>query len=254
MRRMGVLVVLGLLGAAGVARGGTVPAGCCKDSCKPVRPPPCPDCSCPCDHCLQFCTLFGPEYAHGLIDKLHSPNSCVRLKAVKMLGCRLYANYCTEPEVLDALVGALVGDSCWEVRRAAAWAILTQKGRTETGVLALYVSSKMDPHYMVRSRAAEALDILTLCRDRDYKQLYRSADVLIGQLRALDYKPGTADCHTQLASACADCGLAPLVTAAPTLPALPGPALRLGPAVLPDVGPGGGPELLRPPTPAPVKR
>jgi hypothetical protein len=249
---MRVLAVLGLLGAAGAARAGAAPGGCGKNGCEEV-PPPCPDCPCPCDLRLVFATLFYCDQAPKLIHDLHCPKRCVRLQAVKKLGRRLYANYRTDPEVLDALIGALVCDSSWEVRRAAAWSILNQKAETETAVLALYISSKMDPHGGVRSWAADALDVLTACRSRCWTELFGSADVLVGRLQALDYEPGQAGCDILLANACADCGLKPLVRPAPALPVLPASALRLGPAVLPDVGPGGAPEMLKLPTPNPGK-
>src|SRR5437588_400219 len=84
---------------------------------------------------------------------------CERIKAVKKLGHRLHADFCCDPAVLETLIAALQCDKCWEVRRAAAWAIQSQNARTEEGVLALYIASKLDPHYLVRVAAAEALDI-----------------------------------------------------------------------------------------------
>jgi hypothetical protein len=210
--------------------------------------PRCPDCFGPCDkHRLVCVTLCPPEHVLKLLDDLHCDNARVRLRVVKKLGCRLHADFCAEPEVLDALAGALLCDSCWEVRRAAAWSILGQKARTETGVLALYLASKLDPHYMVRTRAAEALDILTVCRPTCWKELYQSADVLVSQLRAMDYRPGTPDCRVQLVSACSDCGIAPVVSPPPpTLPVLNGSYLRTGPVI----PPGAESNILPAPKPA----
>src|SRR5262249_22583575 len=138
---------------------------CCKDRCKCIEPPepPCPDCSDPC--CKWRCpTLFGSDHAYCLIDQLCNGNCCERIKAAKKLGCQLHADFCRDPEVLVALVKALLCDTCWEVRATAAWAITHQKGRTEGAVLALYLSSKIDPHYMVRDASADALDVLLVCR------------------------------------------------------------------------------------------
>jgi hypothetical protein len=189
MRRIFAVLVLGLLGAAGPARAGAPFHPCCGNYCKETPPPDCPDCSCACDHRL-CCTLFHAEHAQGLIETVQIGDSCQRHKAVKKLGCRLHADYCRDPAVLDTLIGALQCDPCWEVRRAAAWSLMGQDARTDAGLLALYIASKLDPNYQVRTRAAEALDIVTRCRVRCYKQLFASADVLIGQLRALNYKPG----------------------------------------------------------------
>jgi hypothetical protein len=234
MRRAIAVAFVALCAAAGPGRAGT-DAPCCNGKYVTPPPPPCLDCSCPCDkHRLAVFTLFCPEHVVALLDELRCDNPRQRLKVVKKLGCRLHADFCAEPEVLDALVGALLCDGCWEVRRAAAWSILGQKARTETGVLALYLSSKIDPHYQVRARAAEALDILTVCRKPCFKGLYESADVLVGQLRTLGYQPGAAGCRDQLVSACSGCGITPVISPPPpTLPVLDGSRLRTGPVVAP---------------------
>ena len=57
-------------------------------------------------------------------------------------------------------MGALECDTCWEVRKAAAWSITHQNARTRYAVMALYLAGKVDPHYMVRDAAKSALDIL----------------------------------------------------------------------------------------------
>src|SRR5205823_14935245 len=111
------------------------------------------DCTCPCGKRLPL-TLCGPEHAQKYIDSLSDCGSdcCVRIKAVKKLGSRLHADFCCNPAVLVALTDALLFDRCWEVRYAAAWALFKQDARTNDAVLALYVSSRIDPHYMVRTR------------------------------------------------------------------------------------------------------
>src|SRR5262249_4701531 len=175
---------------------------CCKPHCT-VPPVEHPDCSCPCDHRMNL-SLFGPAHVQKLIEKLSCADCCCdRIHAAKKLGCRLHADYCCEPCVLEALVGALLCDPCWAVRRSAAWSAMLQNARTDRAVLALYLSSKLDPHYMVRSRAAESLDILTLCRRCCYKELYASADELVKQLRAVKYVPGSPGCKVLFTQACA---------------------------------------------------
>jgi hypothetical protein len=179
MRRILPLALLGLLALAARGWAGCPLGGCCPD-CKPIPCPECPDCGCPCEHRLHLvlfdqsaeniatlrsigCTGTAPTCGEcGGCDC--GSNCCERIKAAEKLGSRFHADFCCNPEVLTALIGALECDPCWEVRKAAAWAIFTQDARTEDGVLALYVASKADNHYMVRARAAEALDILTVCR------------------------------------------------------------------------------------------
>jgi hypothetical protein len=195
-------------------------------------------------------SLFAPGHAEGLLQELKCNDSRRRLKVVKKLGCRFHADFCMTPEVLDALTGTLLCDPCWEVREAAAWAIVGQKARTDGGVLALYLASKLDPHYMVRTKAAEALDILTVCRRGCFSELYKSADVLIEQLRGMGYRPGTGDCQVKLVDACSGCGMAPVVEApTPSLPLLDGSTLPMGPVI----APGMDAEKLGPPRPVEKK-
>jgi hypothetical protein len=203
-------------------------------SCEPhcITPPPadCPDCGCPCDHRLHL--AIGD--AQKLIDKLACGECAVdRIKAAKKLGCRLHADFCTCPEVADALVRALQNDPCWIVRREAAWALAMQGARTEPVVLALYLAARLDHHYMVRDRAAEALDILTVCRRDCYTDLFARADVLIVELRKGGlYKPGCNELSVALAAMCSGSS-ATVIVAPPTVK----------------------PELLAPPTaPAPMPR
>src|SRR5262249_25064791 len=176
--------------------------------CITPPPPPCPDCSCRCETGHRHCSAWKAEHAHKLIAKLESDCCCDRIQAAKHLGCRLLADYCCCPEVLDALMHALLCDPCWEVRKAASWSIMLQGARTETAVLALYVSSKLDPHYLVRIGAAESLDILLVCRQGCFTDLLKSADELIKQLRSAKFKPGTTGCASIFQAGCATCGLA----------------------------------------------
>ncbi|HVS36564.1 MAG TPA: HEAT repeat domain-containing protein [Gemmataceae bacterium] len=243
MRRIVPLTLLGLLALAASSRAGCPLPGCCP-ACKPIPCPECPDCSCPCERRPNL-LLF--DRSEELIAELQScggggggggggcgcgecGNCCDRIKAAEGLGNRFKADFCCNPNVLAALIGALQCDKCWEVRKAAAWSIMLQGARTEEAVLALYVSSKTDPHYMVRAEAAQALDILTVCRGACFKELYARADDLIKQLKAKGYKPGTDNCRVVFAEACASCGV--LVGAGVEQP-VPAPTAPAGPTAQP---------------------
>ncbi len=120
--------------------------------------------------------------------------------------------------VLDALLRALQCDPCWEVRRQAAWSLMLQNARTEPTVLALYLSARIDPHYMVRIRAAEALDILTLGKEECYKELYKAADPLLVVLRSKGYQPGRDCCLITAATSCSPGGGLSVSTTLPETP------------------------------------
>jgi hypothetical protein len=154
---------------------------------------------------LRCPSLFGKEHAEKLICTLTSGDCCERVKAAKSLGCRMHADFCTNPEVLAALIHALQCDCCWEVRKAAAWAIFEQDARVPQGVVALYLAAKIDPHYMVRADAAEALDILIRCRKNCYKDMFAAADALAKRIKPY-YKPTDGRCVNLLNEFCASFG------------------------------------------------
>jgi hypothetical protein len=128
-----------------------------------------------------------------LISELSSCECCERIRAAQKLGHRLHADFCCNPEVLSALAHALACDSCWEVRVAAAWGIQRQGARVDEGVLALYLASKLDPHYMVRDAATDALGILLVCRRECFRDLFARADAWAAANKGR-YKPGSPDC------------------------------------------------------------
>ncbi|MBI1915573.1 MAG: HEAT repeat domain-containing protein [Planctomycetes bacterium] len=196
MRRLFLLALPVLFGLAVSARAG-LPCGC-KTHC--IEPPEDnPNCKCPCEKRLNLC-LFGKDHAHKYLDKLNCDETCcVRIKAVKKLGSRLCADFCNDPDVLEALISALFYDPCWLVRKEAAWSIHGQSAYTDEALLALYISSKIDPHVMVRARAAEALDLLTLCRRKCYKDLYAFGDKVIVELKAKKFIPGRPDAREKYA-------------------------------------------------------
>ncbi len=179
----------------------------CGVGCKPIPVADCPDCGCPCDQGHHHYSPRKSERAQELIGELNSSCCCDRIKAARRLGCRLCADFCCDPQVLDALIQAVLGDPCWEVRQAAAWSIARQKARVDRGVLVLYLASKADPHYMVRDTAAQALDILTVCRKPCFKAVYAYGDELIKQIKG-KYKPGSAECRLLVASCLGGGGLA----------------------------------------------
>jgi hypothetical protein len=131
------------------------------------------------------------------MDELNSCDCCERIRTVKKLGHRLHADFCCDPSVLETLIATLQCDKCWEVRREAAWAIQHQNARTDQGVLALYIASKLDPHYLVRVAASEALDILTIGRRECFTETLKSGDELIKQLKKQGYKPGSDNCRVE---------------------------------------------------------
>ncbi len=188
----------------------------CGCLCHCTTPPceTCPDCGDPCASCLRMPTLCDSAHAVKLMEQLKSDCACcARIKAAEKLGCRLHADFCACPEILDALIHALQCDTCWEVRRAAAWAIAMQGARVLKGVAALYVASKVDRHYMVRDRATDALGILILCRNKCYADLFKAADALIPRIRP-EYDPTNGKCACwMIASLCDGAGHAevPLV-------------------------------------------
>jgi hypothetical protein len=224
-------VLLGL--AASSAQAGLL-CGCNQCICPPA--PDCPDCSSPCDH-FRLPSLFGAEHAQKLICTLTSGDCCERLKAAKSLGCRMHADYACNPEVLAALIHALQCDTCWEVRKAAAWAILGQNARVPQGVVALYLAAKIDPHYMVRSDAAEALDILIRCRKGCYKEMFAAADELAKSIKGYS-KPTDGRCVNLLNEFCASFnsqnGAIP-IEGTPVMTAPPG-KVEVAPAPQPEPG------------------
>lgn len=200
MKRI-LIFTLALLALVGWTTAPVRAAGlCCKDRspCKPIPPTTtCPDCSSACEH-WRLPALAGPEHARKLLDQLCHGISCERLKAAKKLGCCLHADICQCPDVVNGLVKALTCDNYYEVRRAAAWSLTYQRARVPQAILALYVASKLDHHYVVRDTAGMALDILTLGRRDCYRDLYLAADRLIVRLRP-DYDPTNGKCVDLLA-------------------------------------------------------
>ncbi len=197
MKALCPFAVVALVGWAGTASAGPF---CCKgDHCKPIPETSCTDCGEPVCKC-KHCSAKKAEKCHHLIEELCADTCCERIKAAKKLGCRLHANWCCCDELVPALVHALLCDTCWEVREAAGWSLAKQGARTEYVVEALYLSSKLDHHYMVRAGSAEALDLLILCRKDCYKDLFCYADKLVGRFRKFKVRPGDGKCDLIIAA------------------------------------------------------
>jgi hypothetical protein len=182
------------------AVGANGPSSCCASKwghC--IIPPPsqCPKCTCPCDECrLCLCPACKVKETYVWIERLlHCSNAQARKTAAGKLGCRWHADFCQTPEVVSALIAALYNDVCWEVRRTAATALRQQNARVPQAILALYIAGKLDPHYLVRERADESLDILLVLQRPCYKEFFKEADKLVGKLRG-KYKPGSHDSKT----------------------------------------------------------
>jgi HEAT repeats len=201
MKRFLLLAVFALFGFGASARADIL--NCLNHGIHCICPcPTCPDCTGPCEHRLHLCTCHQQASAQKLIEQLSSACTCDRLHAAEKLGCRLHADFCCTPEILGALVHALQCDPCWEVRKAAAWSIAYQGARVDAGVMALYLASKLDPHYLVRDAATDALGVVLIGRGECFRDTFARADALIKTFPGGRYKPGTPEC-LHLAEACA---------------------------------------------------
>ena len=141
--------------------------------------------------------------------------------AARKLWHRWNGDVCCDPAVEPALLHALLCDPCWEVREAAASALLFQHDNQPAAVVALFVSSKLDHHYLVRSKSGEALDIVLLCRRGCFKDLFGDVGKqLLAALTKAGFRPGTANCMFIMDQCAAACGIAaePALTPAPGLP------------------------------------
>lgn len=245
MRRLVTLALLALPGLAVSARAGECLG--CKTRCRDLPESECRERGCPCDKRLNM-ALF--DKADKYIEVLEDCEAacCARIKAARKLGNRLKADICADKGVLDALLNALFYDSCWRVRDAAAWSLFGQRAYQDDVILALYISARLDPHALVRARAAEALDLLTLCHRCCYKELYATADEIIKDMRKQKFVPGRPDAREKHAMV----GMAGSTSAGEMrAPAEPRPNQPRGTEVLPSPGPRGT-EVL--PSPGPGRR
>jgi hypothetical protein len=188
MKRLMVFSLVALVGTFASARAGSpcLGCGCGHDRCKPYPEQECPDCSGPC--CGPRLRLFHLHNSCQAIADLCSCECGERIHAARKLG---HGDFCSDCEILPALVKALLSDPCWKVRQAAAWSIYKIGARTELALVALYVSSRLDRHYLVRDKAKDAIDILILCRTACYTELFKASDALVKQLSAEGIRAGS---------------------------------------------------------------
>lgn len=182
-------LLLGLLSPVAWAIG----TGKCGPAC--MYPPPL-NCPGECDVCEKRVNLnvFGTQHALDLIAELKNhDNACIRAKAAKKLGCRLHADICHDPGVLEALLDTILLDPCWEVRKEAIWALYWQGARNKDAYMVLYVAQRIDPHYMVRDAALHIEVDLLLCNRYCMQPYYNAWDKLIAQLRRVKFRAGECD-------------------------------------------------------------
>jgi len=159
-----------------------------------MYPPPlnCPGCD-PCQNRLNL-TLFGPEHVAQLIAQLFDhDNACLRAKAAKKLGCRFHADFCHNPEVLQALLDAILFDPCWVVRREAQWALYWQGAAVKDAFMVMFVAYSLDPHYMVRDAGQELITDMTLSRSECWREEFNTWGYLIRELRKVGFRAGECD-------------------------------------------------------------
>jgi len=182
-------------------------------------PPPPEPCACK-DPCTGRChvALPGAEArAANLLAQLVDCHYRCRAKAACKLGSRLHVDFCRSPEIVPALVQALECDSCWVVRKEAAYAIAFQGVYDRCGWGALYLASQLDPHYLVREGAADALKVLeTHISLGCIKEWKEAADSFVKGLKG-KYRPGKDECAGVYWAfcGCPDAAMAPPVQLPP---------------------------------------
>lgn len=235
MKRMCLIAAVATLALSAAAAWA---GGCgCSGKCHCIQPPCQNEDCCDCKHHRMPCLCSECKVQHLIETLCSSCECCERIKAAKKLGSQCNADACACPDVLNALVKALMCDSCWEVRRAAAWSLAMQDERAPNVVAALYIASKVDRHFLVRDRATDGLSILIRCRSTCYKDMFKAADVVIGRIRA-NYDPTNGNCISLVLGFCEHADGA--VIGGPPVMGVP-----VAPGTVPSVpvAPGSGPSL-----------
>jgi len=193
-------------------------ASYCGISC--YHPPPPEPCICedPCCKGHHWCWPWQAATTARLLDQLEDCHYRCRAQAAHGLGCRLHADFCCNPEIVSALVHALQCDPCWVVRRQAAWAIAYQGVANQCGWTALFLASRLDPHYLVRDAAANALSVLETQISLGCIKEWRTMGEEFEKLVKSKYKPGKEDCYSVYPPFCECYGMTVVVTEAPKPP------------------------------------
>lgn len=166
------------------------------------------------DACSKGCHLCLPWYESHTAKLLEELDDChyrCRADAAHKLGSKLHTDFCCQPKIVGALVHTLQCDPCYVVRKKAAYAIAYQGIHDRCGWSALYLASRLDPHYLVRDGAADALKVLethvSLDCIREWKQ---DAERFEKELKKV-YKPGNQEWAGafNLICSCAEPGPAP---------------------------------------------
>jgi len=132
------------------------------------------------------------------------PCCCTRSQRVKAAHALGSFDACCCPQVVPALIHALMCDKDWQVRAAAARALRWSQPlncdaascdcQREEVVAALRIAEKLDPYWIVRSEAKDALGVLGVCNKCCFDEIEKKADEIAAKLKPI-YKPGGENCH-----------------------------------------------------------
>jgi hypothetical protein len=185
-----------------IVAGGPSVSGAAEAS-SPVYPQPMACCGEDIGHHLNL--PWHERRTDALIDKLGDCCPYDRREAARQLGCCINTNACRHPEIVPNLVHALVCDSAWQVRKKAAWSLAYQRAANQCGWTALYLASRLDPHYMVRDCAANALKVIETQVGLNCIRTWKvRGDALAKEMKP-KYKPGTASCCEVFSACCGAC-------------------------------------------------
>ncbi len=171
---------------------------------QPPAPEPC-ICDDPCTKRGRLCLPWYSSKTAALLEQLQDCHYRCRAEAAKKLGSRLCTDYCCHPEIVPALVHTLQCDSCWVVRRAAARALGYQVAANQCVWTALFLASRLDPHYLVRDEAADALAIVQTQISLGCIREYREAAEAFEKAVKGHYKPGKPGCELVYPPFCDGC-------------------------------------------------
>jgi hypothetical protein len=188
---------------------------------------PCTDCD-PCGNRHHFCLPWMAAKTDKLLNELHDSHPDCRASAARKLGNRLYTDFCCHPEIVPALVHALQCDDCFLVRKEAAYAIAYQLVANQCGFTALYLASRLDPHWTVRDAAGDALKVLSTQISLGCIREWRKDAEAFEKVIKSKYKPGKESCVEVFPPFCGLCGLP--CDHSCGLPVGPLPGLQMAPA------------------------